>query len=72
MQAPILEEVAAKIGDQAKIAKLDVEANQQTAYKYQVASIPTLMIFKDGEVKKVLVGVQQEQVLLSTLKEIIG
>src|SRR5213080_2193016 len=53
--APILEEIAAE-RDDLRIVKLDVDANQQTAAKYQVLSIPTLILFKNGEVAKKVIG----------------
>lgn len=54
--APIVEEVASEYEGKAKIGKLDVDDNQQTAIKYGVRSIPTLLIFKDGKVKDTIIG----------------
>jgi len=51
MQAPILEELKERIGDIASIIKIDVDQNQQVAAQYQVRSVPTLVIFKNGEIK---------------------
>ena len=56
MIAPILEEIAVEQEDKLSIAKLDVDANVATATKYSVMSIPTLLLFKDGEVVARLVG----------------
>jgi len=67
-QTPILEEVAAEIGDAAKIGKVDVDANPQVAAKYRVMSIPTLLVFKDGEVSEQFVGLQQKDTLIQALQ----
>jgi thioredoxin 1 len=56
MIAPIVEELAAEYDGKAKIGKLDVDANQQTAIKYGVRSIPTVLILKGGEVKDTIIG----------------
>ena len=49
MIAPLLEEISTNLGDKVKIVKLNVDENNATAIKYDIKSIPTLMIFKDGE-----------------------
>ncbi|MBT3288557.1 MAG: thioredoxin [Victivallales bacterium] len=67
-QTPILEEVAVAIGDAAKIGKVDVDANPQVSAKYRVMSIPTLLVFKDGEVVQQFVGLQQKDTLIQALQ----
>ncbi|GAA0456587.1 thioredoxin [Alkalibacillus silvisoli] len=49
MIAPVLEELDADMSDKVKIVKVDVDENQETAQKFGVMSIPTLIVFKDGE-----------------------
>jgi thioredoxin 1 len=56
MIAPALEEIATAMGDKVKIVKLNVDENPQTAAKYGVMSIPTLMMFKNGELASRQVG----------------
>ena len=56
MVAPVVEELAGEYEGKVKIGKLDVDNNQQTAIKYGVRSIPTLLIFKNGEIKDTIIG----------------
>ena len=56
MIAPILDEVAGECTDRLKICKIDVDANQETPPKYGIRGIPTLMLFKNGEVEATKVG----------------
>jgi len=49
--SPILEDFKSKMGNKAKVIKIDVDKNQSAAGKYQVRSVPTLILFKKGEIK---------------------
>ena len=68
MFAPVLEEIAAESGDRVKVAKLDVDSNQNTAYQYGVQSIPTLILFKDGEPVERVVGFMPKERLMAHLE----
>jgi len=56
MIAPILDQLAADYDGRVKVTKLDVDANQRTAMRFQVRSIPTLLFFKDGKLVDQLIG----------------
>ena len=66
-QAPILEELASAIGDEARIIKIDIDRNQAVAAKYNVRSVPTLMIFRNGEVLWKEAGVKEKADLVALL-----
>jgi thioredoxin 1 len=63
MIAPALEEIAGSLGEKVKIVKLNVDENPQTAAKYGIMSIPTLMIFKNGQPASRQVGAAPKQKL---------
>ena len=67
---PIIDELAKEIGDKAKVGKLNVDENPDTASKYGVMSIPTTKIFKDGKIVKEFVGVQNKDALKEELEKI--
>lgn len=69
MQGPILDKVAAAVGDKAAITKVNVDNNQSLAAKYMVRSIPALMLFKDGAVAKQMIGLQNEADLVAAIDE---
>lgn len=69
MIAPVLEELDAEMGDEVKIVKLDVDDNQQTASQFGVMSIPTLLVFKDGEKVDQVIGFQPKEALKSLLQK---
>lgn len=66
MIAPVLEEVSREVSN-AKIVKVDVDQNPQLASKYGVQSIPTLMVFKDGNLVETKVGFMPKDALKQTL-----
>ena len=68
MVAPVLEEIAGEKGDALKIVKLNVDDNQQTAMSYEVLSIPTLILFKNGAIAKEVVGAYPKRKLEAELE----
>lgn len=71
MMGPILKQVAAGIGDKARILKIDVDKNPEIAQKYRIVGVPTLMIFKNSEPVFRQSGVMQAQQILDVLKRVI-
>lgn len=68
MIAPILKEIAEEYDGQLKVAKLDVDQNPQVATQFGVMSIPTMILFKDGEAVERLVGYMPKERLLEKIK----
>lgn len=69
MIAPVLEELDTEFNGKVKIAKLDVDENQETAAKFGVMSIPTLLVLRDGEVVDKMVGFQPKEALAGILEK---
>jgi thioredoxin 1 len=67
MIAPILEELATEYGDRVKICKVDVDENQDTAARFGIRGIPTLMLFKNGDVEATKVGALSKSQLAAFL-----
>ena len=67
MVAPVLEEIASE-RDDLRIVKLNVDENQQTAAAFEVLSIPTMILFKNGQVAKKLIGAQPKRKLEAELE----
>ncbi|WP_371347276.1 thioredoxin [Ancylobacter sp. IITR112] len=65
MVAPVLDEMANELGDKVKIVKLNVDENPATASKYGIMSIPTLLLFKDGQLASRQVGAAPKAKMLS-------
>ncbi len=68
MMAPIIEEIAEDVKETVKVGKVNVDNNQELAIKYDVMSIPTIMIFENGKVSKTFIGVTDKQEILDVLK----
>ncbi len=69
MMAPAIEQLAEEMGNTAIVGKLNVDENEEIAMRYQVMSIPTLLIFKDGQIVNKAVGVQKKEIVRKMLEE---
>ncbi|MBU1327075.1 thioredoxin [Patescibacteria group bacterium] len=72
MQGPTIDEVAKAMEGKAKVGKCNVDENQQSAGKYGVMSIPTIMIFKGGQPVKQMMGAQSKEILVNELNKLIN
>jgi thioredoxin 1 len=72
MMEPLLEEVAAESSSKIVVGKLNVDDNPETAMRYDVMSIPTLLVFVNGEVAKKLVGAMPKKKLLEEISAWTG
>ena len=69
MIAPVLEEIDGEMSEKVKIVKLDVDENQETAGKFGVMSIPTLLLMKDGNVVDQVIGFQPKEALVDLINK---
>jgi thioredoxin 1 len=71
MVAPVLEEIAGEHADKLTVAKLDIDANPDIARKYQIMSVPTMMLFQGGEPVKQIVGAKPKAAMLAELSQVL-
>jgi thioredoxin 1 len=69
--APVLEEIATEYADKIEVVKLNVDQNPVTSQRYRILNIPTLSVFKGGEVVKEIVGARPKSALLRELADFI-
>ena len=72
MVAPVIEQLATEFEGKVRVAKLDVDANQQTAMRYNIRSIPSILFFKDGRHVDTVVGAVPKALLERKIKEHIS
>ncbi len=71
MLDPVVEEIAGEYEGRLKVGKLNTDDNREVAAKYGIMSIPTIMIFKDGEVKVRIVGAQPKRAIVEKIDEVL-
>jgi thioredoxin 1 len=71
MVAPVVEELAQEYDGKVKIAKMDVDQNRQTPAKFGIRNIPTLILFKGGEVAQTMIGAQPKSSIEEELKKLL-
>ncbi|WP_326837408.1 thioredoxin [Amycolatopsis rhabdoformis] len=70
--SPVLDEIAGQYGDKITVAKLDVDANPESARKFRVMSLPTLVVFRDGDAVQRMVGPKAKTELLDELEAVLS
>lgn len=70
--SPILDQIATEHSDKIDVVKLNVDDNPETAMKYQITSIPTMKVFKAGEVVKTVIGAKPKPALEADLQEFLA
>lgn len=69
--SPILDQIASEYSDKIDVVKLNVDDNPETAMRYQITSIPTMKVFKGGEIVKTVIGAKPKPALESELSEFL-
>ena len=72
MQGPILEQVKNEVGDSANVIKVDIDRNAELAARYHIRSVPTLILFKNGEALWRGYGLHQKEPLVAKVKEFVN
>ena len=72
MLTPTIDAVAAEFAGKVKVGKVDTDANRNTAIKYNINAIPTVMLFRNGEVKKKFVGLTNKDDLTRAVNEVVS
>lgn len=70
--SPILDQIASEYSDKIDVVKLNVDENPETAMKYQITSIPTMKVFRGGEVVKTVIGAKPKPALEADLQEFLA
>ena len=68
MAAPIIDEIATKTAGKVKVGKVNVDTDIELAQRYRIASIPTFLVFKNGELAEKAIGLQSKEDLMNLLK----
>lgn len=72
MLTPTIEAIADEFAGKVKVGKLDTDSNMNVSVKYQISAIPTVILFKDGQVKKKFVGLTSKDDLTRAVNELVA
>ena len=68
MMSPVIDKIAEENSENIKVGKVNVDENQELAMKYNVMSIPTILVFKEGKISKTFIGVTSKQEIEESIK----
>ena len=71
VQSPVLKEIANERGDSIRVIKIDVDQNREIASRYNIQGVPTLMVFKNGEIKYKQAGVHSKSQLMNVINNLL-
>ena len=69
---PLLEQIQNEFSDEVKFYKIDADKNINSAKEYGISSLPSILIFKDGEVKEIMAGMMQKSAIISNIKKYLA
>ena len=69
---PVLEQIQNEFKNEIKVIKVDADKNINTAREYGISSLPSVLIFKDGEVKEIMAGMMQKSAIISNIKKYLS
>lgn len=69
---PLMEQIQSEFQDEIKIYKIDADKNINSAKEYGISSLPTVLIFKNGEVKEIMAGMMQKSAIVSNIKKYLS
>ena len=72
MLAPVLEQVSGELQGKATIAKVDIDSEQNTAAQFQITSVPTMILFKDGKEVKRIIGLKNAQAIKEMILSVVS
>lgn len=68
VMSPIVEDIASELEDKINVGKVNIDENQELAIKYDIMSIPTIILFKNGNIEKSFIGVRSKEEILNAIR----
>ncbi len=68
MMSPIIDKIAEELGEKVKVGKINVDENQELAEKFEIMSIPTILIFEDGKIYRSFIGLTDKNEIMEAVK----